>query len=42
VTQELGHVGRNVGHVAGIPPVTFAGIPVTIPESAVTLDRNTQ
>jgi hypothetical protein len=30
------------GHVAGIPAVTFAGTSVTIPESPVTLDRNTQ
>ena len=29
------------GHVAGIPPVTFAGMSVTIPESPVTLDRDT-
>jgi hypothetical protein len=29
------------GHVAGIPPVTFAGLAVTFPESPVTLDRNT-
>ena len=30
------------GHVAGIPPVTFTGMSVTIPESPVTLDQNTQ
>ena len=30
------------GHVAGIPPITFTGMSVTIPESPVTLDRNTQ
>jgi hypothetical protein len=30
------------GHVAGILPVTFAGLSVTFPESPVTLDRNTQ
>lgn len=29
------------GHVPGISPVTFIGMSVTIPESAVTLDRNT-
>ena len=29
------------GYVAGIPPVTFTGMSVTIPESPVTLDRNT-
>ncbi len=29
------------GHVAGIPPVTFADTAVTFPESPVTLDRNT-
>jgi hypothetical protein len=30
------------GHVAGTLTVTFAGTSVTIPESPVTLDRNTQ
>ena len=30
------------GHVAGILPVTFTGTSVTIPESPVTLVRNTQ
>lgn len=30
------------GHDVGIAPVTFVGMPVTIPESLVTFVRNTQ
>ena len=42
VTKSIGHVRQNSGHVPRIPSVTFTGMSVTLPESAVTLDRNTQ
>ena len=42
--RDLGSVTfvGNSAHDAGITPVTFTGMPVTMPQSAVTFVRNTQ